>query len=78
LHYACYFGKIKALKALVEIFGADMNAIDYRGQTPLHVASTSGELGSIVYMCSRGEACEKEASDNALMTPIMNSVAFNH
>ncbi len=31
LHYACYFGKIKALKALVEIFKADINAVDYRG-----------------------------------------------
>lgn len=31
LHYACYFGKIKALKALVELYGAELNAIDYRG-----------------------------------------------
>jgi len=31
LHYACYFGKIKALKTLVEVFKADVNAIDYRG-----------------------------------------------
>ena len=66
------------MKTLVEVFGAELNAIDYRGQTPMHVASTSGELGSIVYMCSRGEQCEKEAKDNALMTPLMNSVAFNH
>ena len=31
IHYACYFGKIKALKALVEEFNADTLAIDYRG-----------------------------------------------
>ena len=31
LHYACYFGKIKALKALLEVFKADIEVIDYRG-----------------------------------------------
>lgn len=77
LHYACYFGKIKALKALVEVFSADTNVIDYRGQTPLHVASVSGELGAVVYMCSKHD-CDKDAKDNALMTPLMNTVASNH
>jgi ankyrin repeat protein len=51
LHFACYFGKIKALKTLVEVFKADINASDYRGQSPLHVASVSGELGSLIYVC---------------------------
>ena len=31
LHYACYFGKIKAIKALCEGFCADVMAKDYRG-----------------------------------------------
>lgn len=76
LHYACYFGKIKALKALLEVFKADTNIIDYRGQTPLHVASVSGELGAVVCMCSKVE-CDKDAKDNALITPLMNTVSSN-
>lgn len=77
LHYACYFGKIKALKPLIEIYKADTNAIDFRGQTPLHVAAVSGELAAVVYMCTK-EATIKEAKDNALMTPLMNTIASNH
>jgi ankyrin repeat protein len=77
LHYACYFGKIKALKALTELYKADINTIDYRGQTPLHVASFNGELGAIIYMCERA-ACFKDTKDNALMTPLMNTVASSH
>ena len=50
LHFACYFGKIKAIKTLCEEFGADILAKDYRGQTPLHVATSSGELGSMLYL----------------------------
>lgn len=78
MHYACYFGKIKALKAISEVFKADINTIDYRGQTPLHVASISGELGSIIYVCERGDLCVKEVKDNALMTPLMNTVSSNN
>ena len=52
LHYACYFGKVKAMKALCEQYNADLSSIDYRGQTPLHVATSSGELGSLLYVDS--------------------------
>ncbi len=31
LHYACYFGKIKAIKTLCEEYQADVMGIDYRG-----------------------------------------------
>ena len=77
IHYACYFGKIKALRCLVEIFNADVNATDYRGQTPLHVASVSGELGPLLYLSSQS-ACAKDTKDNALMTPLMNTVSSGH
>mmetsp|Transcript_18213 Transcript_18213/g.17334 ORF Transcript_18213/g.17334 Transcript_18213/m.17334 type:complete len:138 (+) Transcript_18213:635-1048(+) len=43
----------------------------------MHVASTSGELGCVAYLCSRGDSCDKEVKDNAMMTPLMNSVSFN-
>lgn len=77
MHYACYYGKIKALKALVEVFNADVNITDYRGQTPLHVAAASGEVAAVAYMCGIEETI-KDAKDNALMTPLMNAVGNNH
>ena len=43
----------------------------------MHVAAVSGELSSVVYMCTR-DACMKEAKDNALMTPLMNTINSNH
>ncbi|CDW85580.1 ankyrin repeat protein [Stylonychia lemnae] len=77
LHFACYFGKIKPIKSLVEIYKTDINTIDYRGQTPLHVATVSGELAPVLYICSQSESI-KDAKDNALMTPLMNTVSSNH
>jgi ankyrin repeat protein len=53
-----------------------VNSVDYRGQTPLHVATLTGELGAVVYMCSR-DNCERDNKDNALMTPLMNTVSSN-
>lgn len=79
LHYACYFGKVKALRALCESYAADIGSIDFRGQTPLHVAASSGEMAAIVYMCEQLEAQGRKvniaAKDNALMTPLMSCVA---
>lgn len=41
------------------------------------MASVSGELGSLLYVCSR-DNCFKDSKDNALMTPLMNTVSSNH
>ena len=43
----------------------------------MHVASMSGELGALIYACSRGDFCKKEVKDNALMTPLLNTVSSN-
>jgi ankyrin repeat protein len=56
-------------------------AKDYRGQTPLHVATSSGEIGSMLYLASALEGKEdeyREVKDNALMTPLMNTVVENN
>ena len=58
-----------------------MMAKDYRGQTPLHVATSSGEIGSMLYLTSALEGNEdeyREIKDNALMTPLMNTVVENN
>jgi len=64
----------------VEQFNADIMAIDYRGQTPLHVATSSSELGATLYISSCLDLIEKarEKKDNALMTPLMNTVNTNN
>jgi hypothetical protein len=31
VHYACYFGKLRPVRIFIEVFGADINALDYRG-----------------------------------------------
>ena len=50
LHYASYFGKAKALRVLCEVYGADKTSKDFRGQTPLHVAASCGELAALSYL----------------------------
>jgi ankyrin repeat protein len=44
IHYLCHYGKIKGIKTVIEILNANINATDYRGQTPLHFACISGEI----------------------------------
>jgi|LauGreDrversion4_2_1035121.scaffolds.fasta_scaffold127953_4 ankyrin repeat protein len=81
LHYACYFGKVKTIKAICEEYKADPLAKDYRGQTPLHVATSSGELGAMLYLISILDGSDieyKEIKDNALMTPLMNTIVENN
>ena len=41
------------------------------------MASATGELSAVYYMCNR-DKIDKEVKDNALMTPLMNTVSSNH
>ena len=50
LHSAAFYGKIKPVRALIERYHADGTMSDYRGQTPLHIASLSGNLETVVYL----------------------------
>ena len=43
----------------------------------MHVASVSGELGALIYICNRSNS-SKEVKDNAFMTPLMNTVQSNN
>ena len=44
VHYLCHFGKIQGLRTVIEIFDADVNAVDFKKQTPLHFGTVSGEI----------------------------------
>ncbi len=41
LHHACYYGHIQAVKKLIEL-GANVNASDINGATPMHIAIRRG------------------------------------
>lgn len=79
LHSAAFYGKIKPVRALIEKYHADATMPDYRGQTPLHIATVSGNLEVAVYLADKLK--KKEAinvRDNSLMTPLMNCIISNN
>ena len=47
-------GWVPAVKFLVEELGADVNAPDHNGYTPLHHAASRGDNDMILYLVSRG------------------------
>jgi ankyrin repeat protein len=47
-------GFLPAIKYLVEELGADVNAVDHEGNTPVHLAASRGDTESIKYLVSKG------------------------
>ncbi len=47
-------GFLPAIKYLVEELGADVNASDHEGNTPLHLAASRGDNDSILFLVSKG------------------------
>ena len=47
-------GWVPAVKFLVEELGADVNARDHNGYTPLHHAASRGDNALIQYLLSKG------------------------
>ena len=47
-------GLLNAVKYLVEETGADVNAVDHEGNTPLHNAAARGDVEMIKYLVSKG------------------------
>jgi ankyrin repeat protein len=47
-------GFLPAIKYLVEELGADVNAADHEGNTPLHLAASRGDNDSIRFLVSKG------------------------
>ncbi len=60
-------GWLPAVKFLVEELGADVNARDHNGYTPLHHAASRGDTELIRYLVSRG-ANVKAVSRNGQTT----------
>lgn len=53
LHSAAYYNKVKPLRTLIEKFGANPALADFRGQTPLHVATLAGNLEASVLLADK-------------------------
>ena len=47
-------GFLPGIKFLVEVVGADVNAVDHDGNTALHHAAARGDVESILYLVSKG------------------------
>jgi ankyrin repeat protein len=47
-------GFLPGIKYLVEVTGADVNAVDHDGNTALHHAAARGDVESILYLVSKG------------------------
>jgi ankyrin repeat protein len=47
-------GQLAAVKYLVEELGADVNARDHEGNTPLHMAASRGDVAMIQYLADHG------------------------
>ena len=47
-------GFLPAIKYLVEELGADVNATDHEGNTPLHLAASRGDNETILFLVSKG------------------------
>ena len=47
-------GFLPAITYLVEEIGADVNAVDHEGNTPLHLAASRGDNAAIEYLVSKG------------------------
>jgi ankyrin repeat protein len=47
-------GFLPGIKFIVEVAGADVNAVDHDGNTALHHAAARGDVDSILYLVSKG------------------------
>jgi uncharacterized protein len=47
-------GFLPAIKYLIEELGADVNAVDHEGNTPVHLAASRGDTESVLYLVSKG------------------------
>lgn len=67
LMYACWIGNDEAVKYLIEK-GADVNAYDAGGATPLHLAAWKGHTAIALYLLEHGASGQAMSAEG--MTPL--------
>ena len=69
LFFALELNNSEIVHFLVEEAGADVNAYNYKVQTPLHIASYYGNMDLVEYLVEKG--AEIDAADEDSMTPLL-------
>jgi ankyrin repeat protein len=65
-------GFLPGIKWMVEVAGADVNAVDYDGNTALHHAAARGDVDSILYLVSKGADVTKVNREGQTVADMAN------
>jgi hypothetical protein len=65
-------GFLPGIKFLVEVAGADVNAVDHDGNTALHHAAARGDNESILYLVSKGADVTKVNREGQTVADMAN------
>ena len=65
-------GFLPGIKFLVEVVGADVNAVDHDGNTALHHAAARGDNDSILYLVSKGADVKKVNREGQTVADMAN------
>jgi ankyrin repeat protein len=65
-------GFLPGIKWMVEVAGADVNAVDYDGNTALHHAAARGDIDSILYLVSKGADVTKVNREGQTVADMAN------
>jgi len=65
-------GFLAAIRYLIEELGADVNAVDYEGNTALHHAAARGDVESIKYLVSKGADVTKVSREGRTTADMAN------
>jgi ankyrin repeat protein len=65
-------GFLPGIKFLIEVAGADVNAVDHDGNTALHHAAARGDNDSILYLVSKGADVKKVNREGQTVADMAN------
>ena len=65
-------GFLPGIKWLIEVAGADVNAVDHDGNTALHHAAARGDVESILYLISKGADVTKVNREGQTVADMAN------
>ena len=76
LHLACSLKNVKLVQSLSSAVGINLDVLDHKGDTPLHIACRNGAADIVDHLCKVGANCMLK--DKLGSTPIHCACAENH